>query len=157
MDQNTTGTRMSRRQMLQMIGGVAAAALLAACGGGDAPAGYDPTMPPETPPALTMTSESGTWVVSAWLYPERARKGANEVVFGIVDGAGAPADGLVVRTQPWMPAHGHGTSTVPTVSPQGAGLYWAMPVNLYMAGRWELRTTITGAVEDHVVLVVDVP
>ena len=33
MGQNTIGSRMSRRQMLQIIGGVAAASVLAACGG----------------------------------------------------------------------------------------------------------------------------
>lgn len=114
-------------------------------------------MPPDTAPAMALISEGGTWQVSLWSFPDPARKGLNDVVYRITDQAGIVADDLVVETQPWMPAHGHGTSTVPTVSPQGAGLYWATPVNLYMSGRWELRTTIGADNADRVVFVVDVP
>lgn len=114
-------------------------------------------MPPQTAPAMTLTSEGGAWEVSLWSYPDPPRKGLNEVVYRIADRTGVATDELTVETQPWMPAHGHGTSTVPSVSPQGAGLYWSRPVNLYMSGRWELRTTIGGDDADRVVFVVDVP
>ena len=114
-------------------------------------------MPPETPPAMTLTSENGAWQASLWWFPDPARKGLNDVVYRIADQTALATDGLTIETQPWMPAHGHGTSTVPDVTPQGAGLYWATPVNLYMSGRWELRTSIGGASEDRVVFQVDVP
>lgn len=127
------------------------------CAGGEAPSGYDPTMPPVTVPAMTLTSENGAWDVSLWLYPAPARKGSNDVVYGVTDRAGAAVDGLTIATQPWMPSHGHGTSTAPTIAPQGTGLYWATPVRLYMSGRWELRTTLSGEAEDRVVFFVDVP
>ena len=121
------------------------------------PTGYDPTMPPATAPHTTLTSVDGNWDVALWIFPEPARKGTNDVVFRVVDRDGTPEDGLAVGTQPWMPAHGHGTAAVPSVTAQGDGLYWAMPVSLYMAGRWELRTTISGDVTDRVVFMVDVP
>jgi hypothetical protein len=121
------------------------------------PTGYDPTMPPATAPHAMLTSADGTWDVALWVFPEPARKGTNDVVFRVVDRAGAPTDGLSVGTRPWMPAHGHGTAAVPSVTAQMDGLYWARPVSLYMAGRWELRTTIAGDVTDSVVFTVDVP
>jgi hypothetical protein len=131
--------------------------LAPACGSeAGEPTGYDPTMPPATVPHAMLTSVDGTWDVALWVFPEPARKGTNDVVFRVLDRAGGPADDLSVGTQPWMPAHGHGTATVPAVTALGDGFYWAMPVSLYMAGRWELRTTITGDVTDRVVFVVDV-
>jgi hypothetical protein len=133
------------------------ALIAAGCVGGSQPGGYDPTMPPATPPAMTLTSEGGAWEVSLWSFPDPPRKGLIDVVYRIADKSGSATDGLTVEAQPWMPAHGHGTSTVPTVRPQGAGLYWATPVNLYMSGRWELRTAIGDGSADRVVFVVDVP
>jgi hypothetical protein len=124
-----------------------------AVGGG----GYDPTVPPTGAPLATMTTTGGAWDVAIWLYPASPRKGTNDVVYRVRDLAGAPIDALTVQVQPWMPAHGHGTSTIPAVSAQGAGLYLATPIALYMSGRWELRTTIAGTVSEDVVFVVDIP
>lgn len=106
---------------------------------------------------VTLASEGGTWTVGMWVFPEPARRGPADVLFAISDQVGAPVDGLTVGTQPWMPAHGHGAATSPVVAGLGEGRYWAMPINFYMPGRWELRTTLAGGVTERVVFVVDVP
>lgn len=132
--------------------------LVPACGaGGTSPTGFDPEHPPTTPPMVTLASEGGTWTIGMWVFPEPARRGPVDVLFAISDQAGAPVDGLSVQTQPWMPAHGHGAATSPVVAGLGEGRYWAMPINFYMPGRWELRTTLAGDVTERVVFVVDVP
>lgn len=77
-------------------------------------------------------------------------RGANLVQLRVASPQGAPRDGLALTVVPWMPAHGHGSPTKPTVTPQGSGLYEISDVNLPMAGIWELRITLAGeGVEDH--------
>jgi hypothetical protein len=70
---------------------------------------------------------------------------------------GAPLDGLTVRVVPWMPAHNHGSSLVPTVTPEGEGKYLVSNVDLFMPGHWELQTTISGPLTDYVAPSFDVP
>ncbi len=55
---------------------------------------------------------------------------------------GAPAAGLALAIQSWMPAMGHGSPYDGTVLESGGGNYRAEEVSLFMAGTWELRTTI---------------
>ena len=64
---------------------------------------------------------------------------------------GSPIDGLTLAMVPFMPAMGHGSSTVPTVRAIGEGRYEADDVVLPMPGVWELRTTISGAESDYAV------
>jgi hypothetical protein len=52
-----------------------------------------------------------------------------------------PVDGLTISVKPWMPDHGHGTTSV-GVTPTRGGLYTISPLNLYMAGYWEVTLTI---------------
>ena len=47
-----------------------------------------------------------------------------------------------------MPAMGHGTTVVPSVSPAGEGVYDLSNVYLYMAGQWQLRTSMSGGASD---------
>ena len=56
-----------------------------------------------------------------------------------VDGASsrAPVDGMSITVRPFMPDHGHGTTSV-GVTPAGGGTYTIAPLNLYMAGYWEI-------------------
>jgi hypothetical protein len=51
-----------------------------------------------------------------------------------------------------MPAMGHGTSVKPATEPMGNGTYVVSRVNFYMGGKWDLRTSISGALTDHVAL-----
>jgi hypothetical protein len=47
-----------------------------------------------------------------------------------------------------MPVMGHGTSIAPSIAPEMNGKYMVSDVDLFMAGLWQLRLTITGATED---------
>jgi hypothetical protein len=57
---------------------------------------------------------------------------------------------------PFMPAMGHGSSTVPTIASLGSGKYGVDDVVLAMPGMWELRTTISGEASDYAVPRVEV-
>lgn len=95
--------------------------------------------------------------MSVWTSPAPPRKGTVEVLCRFVDGGGTPAEGLALQVIPWMPAHGHGGSTAAPVMPLNDGWYLVAPVNLYMSGRWELRTTLQGFPDEDVVPIVEVP
>jgi hypothetical protein len=56
-----------------------------------------------------------------------------------------------------MPAHGHGTSVIPEVTPAGPGVVVVSPVYFYMSGAWQLRMTISGKVDDSAIATVQVP
>ena len=61
-----------------------------------------------------------------------------------------PVDGLAITVLPWMPDMGHGASVTPTVTAAGGGRYVVENVELFMPGKWELRTTLAGPSEDSV-------
>ena len=71
------------------------------------------------------------------------------VEYRITNADGQPVDGLVLSVVPWMPDMGHGASIEPMVSAVGGGRYVISNVELFMPGRWELRTSITGPSEDR--------
>lgn len=82
--------------------------------------------------------------------PAYVIQGVNEWTLAITDGAGAPLDGLTVAVKPVMPDHGHGSSTVPVVTPLGGGRYRAAGISLPMRGVWNVAIAVTGAVNDSV-------
>jgi hypothetical protein len=101
-------------------------------------------------PLMTVSSQSGQLAVDVRTSPQPPAQGTNEVLLTITDKAdGAPRDGLDVAVKPWMPAMGHGTSIAPTVVPQMNGTYLISNVDLYMAGLWQLRLTISGSTQDN--------
>jgi hypothetical protein len=76
------------------------------------------------------------------------------VAGGAGSDAGAPApDGLTMTTpsiggsgkpaDPFMPQHGHGAATVPTVTAQGGGAFSVAAIDFFMAGYWELYLDLT--------------
>jgi hypothetical protein len=134
--------------------GVAAAA---GCGGGGGPA--EPEGPAVFPAEVLTTapSSSGQLTVDVRTDPQPPVRGSIRAQMTIVDVNGQPVDGLDLAVVPWMPSHGHGTSITPSVSAQGGGLYLVDQLYLYMGGTWELRTTISGVVDDEAVAQVDVP
>lgn len=130
-------------------------AAVAACG---SPA--DPSSPPlvfSGPPVETVTSASGAVTVSLRWSPATPVKGYDAAELTFTDPAGDPVDGLGVSVVPWMPAHGHGTTVQPTLMPAGPGVQIATPLYLFMSGRWQLRTTLTGPIDDAVTPTVDIP
>jgi hypothetical protein len=99
----------------------------------------------------TILSESGalsvTWECISSETPARARN-RFELYIESTESE-LPADGLTLSMVPFMPAMGHGSSTVPEIDPMGRGKYEAADVVLAMPGVWELRTTISGAESDY--------
>ncbi|HET6149460.1 MAG TPA: FixH family protein [Polyangia bacterium] len=55
---------------------------------------------------------------------------------------GAPLDGMSIAVKPFMPDHNHGTTAV-GITAAGAGTYTIAPLNLYMAGYWEITFNLT--------------
>ena len=89
--------------------------------------------------------------------PDPPIRGTDTIDLVVTDGAGAPIDSLQIAAQPWMAAHGHGSSVIPTVTPQGGGRYQLTNVYLYMAGTWELRLTFSGSESDTATPIFDIP
>lgn len=57
-----------------------------------------------------------------------------------------------VEAEGFMPAHGHGTTPITVRHQAGSATYELLDVNLYMAGKWEVRVTARSAAgEDRAV------
>jgi hypothetical protein len=124
---------------------VALAAALAGCSSGTGP---DPNGFP-VQPYLTVMSDSKALRIDIRSSPQPPTRGNIDLEFTVTNVAeGKAQDGLEVQVDPWMPAHDHG-AIQPTVKPEGNGKYLITEVDLFMAGHWELRTTFSGAVNDH--------
>lgn len=124
---------------------VACAAGLAGCSSGTGP---DPNAFPAHP-YLTLMSDSNALRIEVRSSPQPPTRGNVDVEFVVTNVAeGRPQDGLELQIKPWMPAFNHG-AIPPTITPEGNGKYLVTEVDLFMAGRWELRTTFSGPVSDH--------
>jgi len=134
---------------------VALAACVAACG--TAPAGDAPPLAFPRAAAETVASTAGGLRVEVRWSPATPVRGQDAVELTFRDDNGDLVDGLGVGVVPWMPAHGHGTSVEPTVTPTGPGVVVASPVYLYMPGEWQLRMTISGEVDDAAVATIQIP
>jgi hypothetical protein len=106
----------------------------------------------------TVTSTHGAFHVDVRTSPDQPpSRGIVSVDYRITDMNQAPADGLTVAVVPWMPDMGHGASTTPTVEKMGGGRYVISNVELFMPGRWDLRTTISGPSQDSVTPEFEIP
>ena len=147
--------RVSRylRSPAVLAGGVAI--VLCACSGGAPPSSGSF---PEAA-LTTVMSEGASFRVEVRTAPEQPLVvGLDSVELTVTDAVtGAPVDGLSVEMTPWMPSMGHGTSVVPILDAQGHGRYVFTNVSLFMPGEWQLRTTFSGAIDDRVAPVFDVP
>jgi hypothetical protein len=123
-----------------------AALLLAACGSDPATTGGFPA-----DALTTVTSDHGLAILEVRTSPQPPTRGSLEVEYTVTK-AGAPLDGLTIAVTPFMPDMGHGATVDPTVTAEGDGRYRITDVEVYMAGRWELRTTLSGAIEDTAVV-----
>lgn len=110
-------------------------------------------------PLANATSDSGGYTVAIRTAPDQPpTRGTSIVELSIRSAStGEPLDGLSIGVVPWMPAMGHGSSVVPTVTPGGQGTYVVSNVSLYMPGRWELRTSISGMTNDSITFAFDIP
>jgi hypothetical protein len=110
------------------------------------------------PPYLTILSASGKLRLDLWTSPQPPVRGtlSTELRITSVEG-GAPVDGLELAVVPWMPSMGHGSSVVPTVSETGNGTYIVSHLSLFMAGHWELQTSLSGTASDSATPALDIP
>jgi hypothetical protein len=81
--------------------------------------------------------------------PSAPFRGDNAWTVSLTDRAGAALEHVAVEVQPWMPDHGHGTSVGAEVTQRDDGELHIEPINLWMAGLWEVRFLVT--LEDDVV------
>jgi hypothetical protein len=136
--------RLRGRSFVAALVGLAG---VAGCGG--AP-GDGPSLVFSGPVALSVASASGALTFAVRFSPQTPVVGLDAAELSITDADGASVPGLTVTVVPWMPAHGHGSSTTPTVSETSPGVYVATPLALPMPGEWELRTTVSGPLDDTV-------
>jgi hypothetical protein len=111
---------------------------------------------PETPFA-TLSSASGALSVEMRSWPQPPAQGLIDAEFTVTQAdGGTPVDGLSVSIRPWMPAMNHGPIR-PTVVAEDGGRYLITNLDLYMAGEWQLQTTFSGPIDDHVEPEFEVP
>ena len=138
-----------------VAGGLVVAAIFAGCGS-TSDAADGPHSFPEAPYAVIVSEKKHLTIEVRTGPTQPPARGHAEVELLVLDEQGAPVDGLQLGVTPWMPAMGHGTSVTPIVQGAGDGKYVVRDVVMYMAGRWELRTTFSGGVTDSATPVFDV-
>jgi hypothetical protein len=140
---------------MRTSGGWASLALVVtACSSNGAGAGGAPF--PATP-AAALDGTSHVVHFEIRTSPQPPARGVSRAELRVTKLAGgAPVDGLTVAAVPWMPAMGHSASVQPTVSAEGSGKYLVDDVDFFMPGRWELRVSARGAVEDDATFTFDV-
>ena len=117
--------------------------LLCGCGGSaSTPAAFSGA------PFQTLTTPSGL-AVRLWTDPQPPARGQLAVKFEFPE-----LDAGVIHAQvtPWMPAMGHGTASVSTDD-----ALVAEGLSLYMPGTWELRTQLSGSVDDSFTVELSIP
>ena len=150
---------MNLKQSITVTWAVCALFALTGCGPGGASPESDADAGPDfgaTPLGTVQGDLSGTrFTVRS--DPSPPSRGVNAFRYEVTDASGAPLSGLTLEVQPWMPAMGHGGSKLPTVTEIGGGVYDVANVYLTMPGTWELRTSISGTIEDHATVSFEVP
>jgi hypothetical protein len=106
----------------------------------------------------TLTTQGGALQVEVRTAPDQPPgRGVIAVEYRVVGSNGMPAPGLTLGVVPWMPDMGHGASVVPSVADMGGGRYVVSDVEVFMPGKWELRTTFAGAIQDSATPVLQIP
>jgi hypothetical protein len=109
-------------------------------------------------PLMTLKSDNGALAIEIRTSPQQPPgRGISSVEYTITDQGGQPRDDLALSVVPWMPAMGHGAATKPTIEAKGEGRYVVSGVSMVMAGRWDLRTAISGPLEDSTTLALQIP
>ncbi len=111
----------------------------------------------ESTPLTTVACNAGALKLAVWTSPTQPpSRGVLTLKLLATDASSdTPLDGLSLDMVPEMPSMGHGTATVPKITAEGEGVYMASDVDLFMAGRWELRVTATGSASDVCVVPID--
>lgn len=84
--------------------------------------------------------------------PAEPTKGINHMRIELTDERGEPVVGAVLTVEPWMPAHGHGT-TVVGAQELADGIYEVDDLYFNMGGHWEVRLHMSaGEQQDRAML-----
>ena len=95
---------------------------------------------------LTRASASGALNVSlVSADPAPPARFTNTWTVTLSDAAHTPIVGAALHVVPYMPDHGHGTSIVPTITPNADGTYTVSNLYLFMAGVWRIRFDVADA------------
>jgi len=135
----------------QLLALAAVAGFVVACSGSAAPS--ESSTEYSKDPLLTLKTESAGLDVEVRTLPSQPPVLGNSSVQLIFrdPATGEAQSGLDLQVVPWMPAMGHGSSVTPTVTETEPGSYELTGLVMFMPGTWQLRTTLTGPVADHVV------
>jgi len=135
------------QQLVWIAVGLSAVAAMSGCSGPAEPA--NASFPPNA--LLTMKSKTGDLSIEVRTSPQPPVRGTNLVEFTVKDTVdGSPRAGLSIAMTPWMPSMNHGSSAIPTATPETGGKYLVTDVDLFMPGLWELRTSFSGPAKDYV-------
>ncbi len=109
-------------------------------------------------PYVTLRSDANGLAIEVRTAPDQPpSRGAIDVELVIKGEGGEGLDDLALEVSPWMPAMGHGTSTKPVVEAKGQGHYLVSKVGLFMAGAWQLKTKLSGPLEDSATIELQIP
>jgi len=97
------------------------------------------------PGGVRLTSQAGAYSAVALPDPNPAHVGRNALRFDVVEQGGDPVAGALLEVFPWMPAHGHTTSSLPVVAEGDGGVYQVEHLDYPMPGQWEIRIDVTTA------------
>lgn len=105
---------------------------------------------------LVLTGEEDELRAEIRSSPQPPVRGKNHFQFSLArTGTGEPVEGLKLEVQPRMLAQGHLSSAV-QAEEAGGGRYLAPDLVFDAAGEWELRISVTGAVEDRFLPVIHI-
>jgi YtkA-like len=109
-------------------------------------------------PYAVMSSVEGALQIEVRTVPEQPpARGEASAEYRIRDASGRAVDDLELAVVAWMPAMGHGTSVKARITPLGEGRYVVSNLNLFMPGKWELRSNFSGPVTDRAVPSFQIP
>ena len=129
------------------------------CGSSHEPTSSSSSGAPAFPatPLATVVTMSGQLHVEVRTIPQPPSRGLNTMELAIRDASGAPSAGLTISVVPWMTSMGHGASVTPTATESAPGSYVVTDVDFAMPGTWEMRTTLSGPVNDYVAFQFQIP
>lgn len=101
----------------------------------------------------SVVSASGRFQIEVRARQGPLKRGPQTLRFVVTEAkTHAPATGLQLAVEPWMPSMGHGLSDTPQVSATGPGQFQVADLDLFMPGVWELRLRLSGAATDQAVV-----
>lgn len=108
----------------------------------------DPRADPWALPLTKTTMGDSFRVTLRSAAPTMPQIGMNTWLLDVADSAGKAAPGLSWTARPFMPDHGHGSTTPQVTAETTPGAYKLSALNLSMAGVWQINFTLKAAAAD---------